>query len=71
MSKKYVVTGIYEDDFGCEEREAGYDPQVIVVLRDENGSEISLKQSDAWMYQQEIQEGNEVILTEQRLKKLI
>lgn len=70
MSKKYIVAGIYEDDFGCEERARDYETQVIVVLRDESGSEESVRQSDAWLYQQDIQEGDEVVLEGKRLEKI-
>ena len=57
MTEYYNVERIWEDDFGCEERPAEYEPQVIVVLKDAAGKEHSLKQADAWLYQQEIREG--------------
>ena len=70
MSKKYIVPGIYEDDFGCEERAQDYETQVIVILRDESGIKESVRQSDAWLYQQDIQEGDEVVLEGKRLEKI-
>ncbi len=70
MREKYTVENIYEDDFGCEERAEGYEPQVIVILRDTKGNERTIKQLDNWMYQQEINEGDEVFLVDQRLHKI-
>ena len=69
MTGKYIVSNIYEDDFGCEERSEDHEPQVIVVLRAPDGSETVLKQSDAWMYEQDIREGTEVVLMDGKLKK--
>lgn len=93
-AKKYKVLKIYEDDFGCEEREKDYKPQVIVIIKalsNEEGVksvndkentknlgdekdikelEISLKQLDAWIYEQDINEGDEVILVEGKLRKI-
>lgn len=92
MMETYKVLKIYEDDFGCEEREKDYEPQVIVVIEpfDIKGKkkfsgeientkmqgkentkkgEISIKQLDSWMYEQDINEGDEVVLVENRLKK--
>ena len=54
MKEYYYVERIWEDDFGCEERPAEYEPLVIVVLKDKAGEEFSLKQADAWLYRQEI-----------------
>ena len=62
MTEIYRVEKIYEDDFGCEERAEGHEPQVIVILRDPAGNEISVKQADAWMYQQEVDEGSRALL---------
>ena len=69
MTEYYNVERIWEDDFACEERPAEYEPQVIVVLKDAAGKEHSLKQADAWLYQQEIREGDAVYLEEGRLRK--
>ena len=69
MTEYYNVERIWEDDFGCEERPAEYEPQVIVVLKDAAGKEHSLKQADAWLYQQEIREGDAVYLEEGRLRE--
>ena len=70
MQEPYTVVHIYEDDYGCEERSADYIPQVLVVLRASNGMEQVLKQPDAWLYEQNINEGDEVLLSAGMLKKL-
>ena len=69
MREKYTITGIYEDDFGCEERSSDYEPMVIVMMKSREGEEFSVKQPDAWLYEQEIREGDEVFLEEGRLRK--
>ena len=48
MTEYYNVERIWEDDFGCEERPAEYEPQVIVVLKGRwPERNIPLKQADA------------------------
>lgn len=47
MQEKYTITGIYEDDFGCEERSSDYEPMVIVTMKSREGEECSVKQPDA------------------------
>ncbi len=69
MREYYHVERIWEDDFGCEERPAEYERQVIVILKDKAGEELSLKQADVWLYRQEIREGDAVYLEEGRLWK--
>lgn len=69
MKEKYTVVKIYEDDFGCEERSSDYETQVIVVMKSYEGAELSVKQPDAWMYEQEINEGDEVFIVGGRLRK--
>lgn len=70
MREKYTVSKIYEDDFGCEERDDGYQAQVIVIIKSSGGDEFSVKQADAWMYEQEIREEDEVYLIGGKLKKV-
>ena len=69
MEKLDTVLHIYEDDFGCEERPADQERQVIVVLRDGAGRETAIRQPDAWLYAQDINEGDSVVLRENRLYK--
>lgn len=71
MEEKYRVSKIYEDDFGCEERAENYETQVIVVINDSAGNETFVKQADTWMYEQGIDEGDEVVLRDGRLKKAL
>ena len=68
MEETYTVLHIYEDDFGCEERPADQEPQVIVVLQDRAGLQTVLKQPDAWLYQQQINEGSAVRLDNGQLR---
>ncbi len=70
MNTKYIVVKIYEDDFGCEERPINYEPQVIVLLKDMDGNEWTCKQADAWLYDQNINEQDEVALKEGKLIKI-
>lgn len=70
MREKYQVLKIYEDDFGCEERAENYEPQVIVKIKAPDGKTVSVKQSDAWMYEQDINEGDEVLLVDREGLKL-
>ena len=55
---KYIVKKIQEADFGCEERPAGYEPQVIVRLCDESGHETDKELPDAGLYALGIDEGD-------------
>lgn len=71
MIEKYKVLNIYEDDFGCEERTDDHKTQVIVALKRSDGKEITIKQEDDWLYQQDINEGDEVDLMEEILQKRI
>ena len=52
----YIVKKIQEADFGCEERPAGYKPQVIVRLCDESGHEMDKELPDADLYALDIDE---------------
>ena len=55
---KYIVKKILEPDSGCEERPDDYIAMDSVVLRDENGSEISMEISDSELYEKDINEGD-------------
>lgn len=66
----FTVAAIYEDDYGCEERGPGQEPQVLVVLRDDAGMEQVIRQSDAWLYSQGIDEGNRVTLVDGKMRKM-
>ena len=55
---KYIVKKIQEADYGCEERPAGYQPQVLLILRDETGQEIDMEVADAELLAKDINEGD-------------
>ncbi|MDC7278653.1 hypothetical protein NXH64_03960 [Butyrivibrio fibrisolvens] len=55
---KYIVKRIQEADYGCEERPAGYLPQVLLRLRDETGQEIDMEVADAELLAKDINEGD-------------
>ena len=69
MWERYFVSHIYEDDFGCEERSVDHEPQVLVELKTDDGMEMVLRQADAWLYTQDINEGDFVVLEDGKLKK--
>ena len=58
----YIVKHIYEADYGCEERPAGYKPKDIVVLSDDSGVEIRLEIADEELVSKGINEGDMVML---------
>lgn len=47
-----------EQDYGCEERLDDYVAMDIVILRDENGSEIEMEILDGELYEKDINEGD-------------
>lgn len=55
---KYIVKRIMEQDYGCEERLDDYVAMDIVILRDENGSEIEMEILDGELYEKDINEGD-------------
>ncbi|MBQ3794637.1 MAG: hypothetical protein II798_10090 [Lachnospiraceae bacterium] len=56
----YLIIKIQEADYGCEERPAGYVPQVLLRLQDESGQESYREVPDADLYAQDIKEGDRV-----------
>ena len=65
------VLEIYEADFGCEERQPGAELMSVVLLENEDGQEISLRHNDRLLYERDINEGDTVMLDENReLKKV-
>ena len=67
--KQYRITAIYEDDYGCEERGPEQETQVLVVLWDGSGLEQTIRQADAWLLAQDINEGDWVSLSDGKLMK--
>ena len=66
---QYTILQIQEDDYGCEERSEGSKRTVLVRLRDSEENEHMIRQEDDWLYEQEINEGDQVIFVENRLYK--
>ncbi|SES77867.1 hypothetical protein SAMN02910413_0863 [Pseudobutyrivibrio sp. C4] len=60
----YQIKKIFEADYGCEERPAGYVPQVLVILEDEAGNQIEREVPDADLYKRDINEGDLVYFDE-------
>lgn len=70
--KKYIVSNIYEADYGCEGLKEGENIKVIVDLIDEMGQNLRMEVEDDWLIQQKIQEESKVILdTSEKLKKVV
>ena len=69
---KCKVLRIEEDiDFGGEERQPGAELISVVLLENEDGQEISLRHNDRLLYEGDINEGDTVMLDENReLKKV-
>ena len=65
--KTYVLTQILEDDYGCEERPADQAVTVLALLTDSEGNETVLRQEDQWLYEQQIDEGDTVVVLEGRV----
>ena len=64
-----TILQIQEDDYGCEERSEGSKRTVLVRLRDSEENEHMIRQEDDWLYEQGIDEGDLVVLTENHLYK--
>lgn len=61
---RYRVVRIDEDiDFGCEERNEGIPVMAVVLLEDENGNQQHIRQIDQYLYDNDINEGDQVQFT--------
>lgn len=61
---KYRVVRIDEDiEFGCEERKEGIPVMAVVLLEDENGNQQHIRQMDQYLYDNDINEGDQVQFT--------
>lgn len=56
---KWTITGIYDADYGCEERMPGEPTKALVYLESEDGREYHLEVADCWLEGQELNEGDE------------
>ena len=50
-------------DFGCEERKEGIPVMAVVLLEDENGNQQHIRQIDQYLYDNDINEGDQVQFT--------
>ena len=66
---KYQVVRIDEADFGCEGRPEGYEPEVQVTLKGEDGTEIIMNEKDAYLYQEKIDRGDAVVVVDGHVRK--
>ncbi|MBO5278288.1 MAG: hypothetical protein J6B06_02200 [Lachnospiraceae bacterium] len=57
--KKYTIVKIYEQDFGCEGLPAGQKRMDDVVLRADDGSEVTVQIPDDELYAKNLNEGDE------------
>ncbi|MGN0240929.1 MAG: hypothetical protein ACI4CS_04505 [Candidatus Weimeria sp.] len=57
---KYIVERILEPDYGCEDRPDDYVAMDRVVLKDEDGQELSTRIPDEELYAKDINEGDSV-----------
>ena len=55
---KYIVKQIMESDYGCEERPDDYIAIDKVILRDDDGQEISMEIQDKELCNKNINEGD-------------
>ena len=63
--QQYKVIHIIEPDFGCEGLPAGSIRMDQVILQDEEGMQVTIEVADAYLYEQQIDEGDVVVKTEQ------
>ena len=54
----WMVAAIREDDYGCEERPDGWEPQVVVTLTAPSGERRWLRVADRWLLEHDIREGD-------------
>lgn len=66
----YTIIRIEEEDFGCEGRPEGEPAMVRVWLRSKDGEEVVIQKADAWMYEQDLDEGDHVIWNPDRMPEL-
>ena len=59
----WKIKQIAEADFGCEERKEGIPVMAVVLLEDENGNQQHIRQIDQYLYDNDINEGDQVQFT--------
>lgn len=54
----FTVSRIFDDDYGCEERDPNSPKMAIVYLKDDDGNVKELKVSDDFLVENGIEEGS-------------
>lgn len=57
-SKDYTIIRIDEEDYGCEGRPDGQPAMDLLILEDAAGNQRTIRQEDAWLYSQNLREGD-------------
>lgn len=65
----YKVLDIIELDFGCEGLPDGQVPMDEVILLDEDNNKKVIKQGDMYLYQMDINVGDNVVIVDNKIKK--
>ena len=65
----YNVRVIIEPDFGCEGVPEGQVPMDEVILLDEDNNKKVIKQGDMYLYQMDINVGDNVVIVDNKIKK--
>ena len=65
----YKVLDIIEADFGCEGLPDGQVPMDEVILLDEDNNKKVIKQGDMYLYQMDINVGDNVVIVDNKIKK--
>ena len=68
--KKYRITDIIEDEFGCEGRPEGEEPMVTILLVDDTGKQRSIRMADKLAYEKKLDIGAEMELPEEEIMTL-
>ena len=68
--KKYKITDIIEDEFGCEGRPEGEEPMVTILLVDDTGKQRSIRMEDKLAYEKKLDIGAEMELPEEEVMTL-
>lgn len=67
--KKYKITDIIEDEFGCEGRPEE-EPMVTILLVDDTGKQRSIRMEDKLAYEKKLDIGAEMELPEEEVMTL-
>ena len=54
----YKILKIYDDDYGCEGVPEGQEPMCSVLIQDSHGNEHWIKLSDAYLTENNLNEGD-------------